>query len=66
MSQKLQDSILGATARGKYETQTGEIIEKPEAGTLLISGHRWVTNDVVNLINTAAAPILMYIFLYLF
>jgi len=32
----------------------------------LISGHHWVTNDVVNLINTAAAPILMYIFLYLF
>ena len=62
----LIDSILGATVQGKYETQTGEIIEKPKAGALLISGHHWVTNDVVNLINTAAAPILMYIFLYLF
>ena len=62
----LIDSILGATIQGKYETQLGEIVEKPEPGSLLISGYRWVTNDVVNLINTAAAPILMYIFLYLF
>ena len=62
----LIDSILGATVQGKFETQSGEIIEKPEAGSLLISGYRWVTNDAVNLINTATAPIMMYIFLYLF
>lgn len=60
------DSVLGATVQAKYETQKGEIIEHPEEGATLISGNRWINNDMVNLLNTAFAPFLMYFYLKLF
>ena len=60
------DSFLGATIQAKYETQTGEIIESYQEGTNFISGISWVNNDMVNLMNTAFAPILMYFYLKLF
>ena len=60
------DSFLGATIQAKYETQTGEIIESSQEGANFISGISWVNNDMVNLMNTAFAPILMYFYLKLF
>ena len=57
------DSLAGAIFQGKYETQTGEIIEEYQDGSTLISGNKWINNDIVNLINTIAAPLFMYIFL---
>jgi uncharacterized protein (TIGR00297 family) len=60
------DSILGATVQAKYETQIGETVETPETGARLISGHPWINNDVVNILNTTFAPIVMYIYLSLF
>ena len=62
----LFDSLLGATVQAKYETQFGEIIESPEKGAVLISGYKWINNDMVNLLNTAFAPILMVLYLILF
>jgi uncharacterized protein (TIGR00297 family) len=60
------DSLLGATIQAKYETQTGEIIESSQEGSVFISGISCVNNDMVNLINTAFTPILMYFYLKLF
>ncbi|MEC9050800.1 MAG: DUF92 domain-containing protein, partial [Candidatus Neomarinimicrobiota bacterium] len=60
------DSFLGTTIQAKYETQTGEIIESSQEGANFISGISWVNNDMVNLMNTAFAPILMYFYLKLF
>jgi len=60
------DSFLGATIQAKYETQTGEIIESYQEGANFISGISYVNNDMVNLMNTAFAPILMYFYLKLF
>ena len=57
------DSLAGAIFQAKYETQTGEIIEEYQDGSTLISGNKWINNDIVNLINTIAAPLFMYIFL---
>ena len=57
------DSLAGAIFQAKYETQTGEIIEEYQDGSSLISGNKWINNDIVNLINTIAAPLFMYIFL---
>lgn len=57
------DSIFGATYQARYETQNGDIVEKYREGSILISGKSWINNDIVNLINTMAAPILMYFFL---
>jgi len=62
----LFDSLLGATVQAKYETQFGEIIEIQENGATLISGYKWLNNDMVNLLNTAFAPILMVLYLILF
>ena len=59
------DSIFGATLQGKYETHTGDIVEKYQEESILISGRSWINNDVVNLINTMASPILMYFFLFI-
>ena len=59
------DSIIGATFQGKYRTTDGCIIEIPSHETTLIAGYRWIDNDVVNLINTLIAPILMYLFLHI-
>ena len=60
------DSFLGATVQAKYETQSGEIVESPQEDAVLISGVRWINNDMVNLMNTAFVPILMYFYLELF
>ena len=60
------DSFLGATVQAKYETQSGEIVESPQENAVLISGVRWINNDMVNLMNTAFTPILMYFYLKLF
>ena len=57
------DSLAGAIFQAKYETKTGEIIEEYQDGSTLISGNKWINNDIVNLINTIAAPLFMYIFL---
>ncbi len=59
------DSIIGATFQGKYRTTNGCIIEIPSHETTLIAGYRWIDNDVVNLINTLIAPVLMYLFLHI-
>ena len=59
------DSIFGATLQGKYETHKGDIVEKYQERSILISGRSWINNDVVNLINTMASPILMYFFLFI-
>ena len=57
------DSLIGAIFQAKYETRTGEIIEEHQKGSTLISGKNWINNDIVNLINTITAPLLMYLFL---
>ena len=57
------DSLAGAIFQAKYENQTGEIVEEYQDGSTLISGNKWINNDIVNLINTIAAPLFMYIFL---
>lgn len=60
----LIDSLIGASLQGKFETPTGEIIEVYEEGSVLKKGYSWITNDVVNLINTAVAPMLMSVYLF--
>ena len=57
------DSLAGAIFQVKYKNQTGEIVEEYQDGSTLISGNKWINNDIVNLINTIAAPLFMYIFL---
>jgi uncharacterized protein (TIGR00297 family) len=54
----LADSLLGATLQGAYrcprcdaETETPE--HRCGASATLVRGHRWMTNDVVNLAATA-------------
>ena len=59
------DSIFGATLQAKYETHKGDVVEKYQEGSILISGKSWMSNDLVNLINTIASPILMYLFLFI-
>ena len=36
------DSILGDKLQGKYKTYSGKIVEKPENGSIIISGHSLV------------------------
>ncbi len=60
-SAALFDSILGGSIQAKYENNIGEVIEKDDIGNKIISGKAWMTNDLVNLINTATAPIIMYL-----
>lgn len=57
------DSILGATLQGKYKLIDSEkIIEVKNKKSTHFSGYKWMTNDVVNLINTSVAPLLFLIF----
>ena len=57
------DSILGATLQGKYKLiDSDKIIEVKNKKSIHFSGYRWMTNDVVNLINTSVAPLLFLIF----
>ena len=61
----LLDSLIGDKLQGKYETNSGKIIEKMKLDTNLISGYKIIDNNIVNLIATLAGPFLMYIFIYL-
>ena len=56
------DSFIGSLFQAKYRTDEGMVIEKNIGKSSLISGLDWVTNDIVNLANTAFAPLIMYIF----
>ena len=60
------DSVMGATFQAKYQTKDHQIVEYIPQGGSLVSGYRWMTNDLVNLLNTAFAPLLMYIYIILF
>lgn len=59
------DSVLGATLQAKYQTKDGKIIEYRHQGEYLVSGYHWMNNDLVNLLNTASAPLLMYLYIQL-
>ena len=59
------DSVLGASVQAKYRTRDGQIVEYICPGGSLISGYRWMTNDLVNVLNTACAPLVMYIYIKL-
>ncbi|MFL2983424.1 MAG: DUF92 domain-containing protein [Candidatus Neomarinimicrobiota bacterium] len=61
----LFDSIIGATIQGKYETKNGDLIEVKSDSANLITGFKWIDNDIVNYMNTIIAPIIMYLFLHL-
>jgi uncharacterized protein (TIGR00297 family) len=57
------DSILGATLQGKYKLiDSDKIIEVKNKKSTHFSGYKWMTNDIVNLINTSVAPLLFLIF----
>ena len=59
----LIDSILGATLQGKYKLIGSErIIEVENKNSTHFSGYKWMTNDIVNLINTSVSPLLFLIF----
>ena len=59
----LIDSILGATLQGKYKLIDSEkIIEVENKNSTHSSGYKWMTNDIVNLINTFISPFLFLIF----
>ena len=57
------DSIFGDKLQSKYKTPSGEIVEKPQTGSIIISGHSLVNNDVVNLIATISGPLFMYLYI---
>ena len=59
------DSVLGASVQAKYRTRDGQIVEYTCPGGSLVSGYRWMTNDLVNVLNTACAPLVMYIYIKL-
>ncbi len=52
----LLDSVLGAAAQARYRNpRTGVLSDTPQAGGELVSGYRWMTNDLVNLLTIALA-----------
>jgi uncharacterized protein (TIGR00297 family) len=56
------DSILGATLQGRFKSmKTDRIIELDLKDTIHISGLKWMTNDVVNIVNTSIAPFIYFI-----
>jgi uncharacterized membrane protein len=60
----LIDSILGATLQGRFKLlKTNMIIEKDKKDSIHISGLKWMTNDIVNVVNTFISP-LIFIILY--
>ncbi len=59
------DSVVGASLQGKFKTPDGKIIEEGVQEATLVSGKTWMTNNLVNLLNTAFSPFIMAIFLYL-
>ena len=59
----LIDSILGATLQGKFKLlKTDKIIEENQKDTIHISGLKWMTNDMVNLVNTFISPLIFITF----
>lgn len=60
------DSILGATVQGIYKcSECGKRVEKPEhcrKNAILVSGIRWINNDLVNIACTISGPILYFLF----
>ena len=48
------------------EVKNGEIIEVKERDSVLIKGHPWMNNDLVNLLNTTFSPLILYIFIMLY
>jgi len=59
------DSIVGASLQGKFQTPDGKIIEDETQMATLVSGKTWMTNNLVNLLNTAFSPLIMATFLYM-
>ena len=57
------DSILGDIIQGKYKTFSGEIIERPENDSIIISGYGLVDNNIINLIATISGPLFMYLYI---
>ena len=57
------DSILGDKIQRKYKTSLGQIIEKPENGSIIISGYSFIDNNIINLIATASGPLFMYLYI---
>ena len=60
----LIDSLIGDKLQGKYKTKSGRIIENMQLDTNLISGYKFIDNNLVNLMATLSGPMLMYIFIY--
>ena len=62
----LVDSFLGATIQGQYRcTVCGKYTEKKmhcDKETKLIKGHRWLNNDLVNLIAILASVLIYFLF----
>ncbi|MEM8484064.1 MAG: DUF92 domain-containing protein [Bacteroidota bacterium] len=54
----LADSLLGAAVQARYQNQqTGEVSEYPDERTHLISGLRWMDNNMVNCCCTLAGAV---------
>ena len=61
----LFDSLIGDKLQGKYEIESGKIIENMQVGAKLISGYKIINNNFVNLMATITGPFLMYLIIYL-
>jgi len=62
----LIDSIAGGTIQAQYRTETGALTERTEVNgkpTRLISGIRWIDNDVVNWLCALSGALTMYLVL---
>jgi uncharacterized protein (TIGR00297 family) len=62
----LIDSIAGGTIQAQYQTESGALTERTEFNgkpTALMSGIRWIDNDVVNWICAVAGALCMYLLL---
>ena len=57
------DSILGDLIQSKYKTYSGQIVERPENDSTIISGYSLVDNNIINLLATASGPLLMYLYI---
>jgi uncharacterized protein (TIGR00297 family) len=67
----LIDSIIGATIQAQYQCPacqktTEKLVHCGKYQTTLISGIRWINNDVVNLICTASGAALVSLFVIFF
>lgn len=52
------DSLLGATLQARYQhEQTGEVSEYPDENAHLVSGLRWMNNNMVNCCCTLAGAV---------